>query len=141
LGYAIAAVARYALGPSVGRKGTARGVLIGAGTAALGVVILATSGTAVIAAGGLVLAAGGISMCWPLLVAQAGTGRSRAGAVVGAVSAVGYLGMVIGPAVVGWVAEAVGLRAALGVLAAGALVVAVVPTTSSSFASNPPPPA
>ena len=140
LGYTVAAVARYSLGPTVGRRGTARGVMIGAGTAALGVVILATSGTAVIAAAGLVLAAGGISMCWPLLVAQAGTGRSRAGAVVGAVSAVGYLGMVIGPAVVGWVAEAVGLRAALGVLAAGALVVAVVPTTSSSFASNPPPP-
>ncbi len=140
LGYTVAAVARISLGPTVGRRGTARGVTIGAGTAAVGVVILATSGTAVIAAAGLVLAAGGISMCWPLLVAQAGTGRSRAGAVVGAVSAVGYLGMVIGPAVVGWVAEAVGLRAALGVLAAGALVVAVVPTTSSSFASNPPPP-
>jgi MFS family permease len=140
LGYTVAALARYSLGPTVGRRGTARGVLIGAGTAALGVVILATSGTAVIAAAGLVLAAGGISMCWPLLVAQAGTGRSRAGAVVGAVSAVGYLGMVIGPAVVGWVAQAIGLRAALGVLAAGAVVVAVVPTTSSSFASSPPPP-
>ena len=89
--------------------------------------VLATAGTAVFAAVGLVLAAGGISMCWPLLLAQAGAGRSRAGAVVGAVSAVGYLGLVMGPAVVGWVAEAVGLRAALGVLAAAAVVVAVVP--------------
>jgi hypothetical protein len=139
LGYTVAAVARSALGPSVGRRGAARGVTIGAGTAAIGVVILASAGTAVIAAGGLVLAAGGISMCWPLLLAQAGTGRSRASAVVGAVSAVGYLGMVIGPAIVGWVAEAVGLRAALGLLAVGALVVAVVPTRSSSFAPHHPP--
>lgn len=71
-------------------------------------------------------------MCWPLLLAQAGAGRTRAGAVVGAVSAVGYLGLVMGPVVVGWVAEAVGLRAALGVLAAAALTVALVPLGSSS---------
>ncbi|MGO8871303.1 MAG: MFS transporter [Acidimicrobiales bacterium] len=133
LGYSIAAVARYTLGPTIGRNGSGRGVTIGAGTAALGVAILATAPKAVIAAIGLVLAAGGISMCWPLLVAQAGARRPRAGEVVGAVSAVGYLGLVIGPAVVGWVAEAVGLRIALGVLAAAALIVALVPTRSSSF--------
>lgn len=134
LGYTIAALARYTLGPAVGRRGSGRGVVIGAGTAALGVTTLAAAPTAVIAAIGLVLAAGGISMCWPLLLAQAGARRSRAGAVVGAVSAVGYFGLVIGPAFVGWVAEAVGLRAALGVLAVAALIVAVVPTRSASFA-------
>jgi MFS family permease len=73
-------------------------------------------------------------MCWPLLLAQAGAGRPRAGAAVGAVSAVGYLGLVMGPAVVGWMAQAVGLRAALGLLAAAAVVVAVVPARSKSFA-------
>jgi hypothetical protein len=140
LGYSVAALARYLLGPSVGRKGSARGVLIGAGTAALGVAILATAPTAVLAATGLVLAAGGISMCWPLLVGQAGAGRARAGAVVGAVSAVGYLGLVIGPAAVGWMAQAIGLRAALGALAVAALVVAIVPSRSSSFADSALPP-
>ncbi len=134
LGYSVAALARSILGPRVGRRGPARGVIIGAGTAAIGVVTLATAHTALIAALGLVLAAGGISMCWPLLLAQAGAGRSRASAVVGSVSAVGYLGMIVGPAVVGMVADLVGLRAALGVLAAAALVVAVVPTRSRSFA-------
>jgi hypothetical protein len=128
LGYSVAGLARFTLGPAVGHRGSARGVTIGAGAAALGVAVLATAGTAVLAAIGLVLAAGGISMCWPLLLAQAGGGgRTRAGAVVGAVSAVGYLGLVMGPAVVGWVAEAVGLRAALGVLAVAALAVAAVP--------------
>jgi hypothetical protein len=134
LGYSVAALARFTLGPTVGGKGSGRGVMIGAGAAALGVAVLATAGTAVFAAIGLVLAAGGISMCWPLLLAQAGAGRPRAGAVVGAVSAVGYLGLVMGPAVVGWVAEAVGLRAALGLLGAAAVVVAVVPARSKSFA-------
>jgi MFS family permease len=131
LGYSVAGLARFTLGPAVGRRGSARGVMIGAGSAALGVAILATAGTAVLAAVGLVLAAGGISMCWPLLIAQAGGGRRQAGAVVGAVSAVGYVGLVMGPAVVGWVAEAVGLRAALGVLAAAAVAVAVLPLRSS----------
>ena len=134
LGYSVAALARSFLGPRVGRHGPARGVVIGAGTAAVGVVMLATAPTALIAALGLVLAAGGISMCWPLLLAQVGAGRSRAGALVGSVSAVGYLGMIVGPALVGVVADLIGLRAALAVLAAAALVVAVVPTRSRSFA-------
>ncbi len=133
LGYTVAAVARSTLGPAVGRRGSARGVMLGAGAAALGIAILATAPTAVFAAIGLVLAAGGISMCWPLLVAQAGNGRSRAGAAVGAVSAIGYLGLVIGPAMVGWVAEVVGLRAALGVLGAVAVVVAVLPTGAAAM--------
>ena len=131
LGYSVAGIARFTLGPTVGQRGSARGVIIGAGAAALGVAVLATAGTAVLAAIGLVLAAGGISMCWPLLLAQAGAGRPRSGAVVGAVSAVGYLGLVMGPAVVGWVADAVGLRAALGLLGVAALAVAVMPIGAS----------
>jgi predicted MFS family arabinose efflux permease len=137
LGYTVAALARSVLGPRVGRHGPARGVLLGAGCAAIGAAILATAPAAPAAAIGLVLAAGGISMCWPLLVAQAGARRQQAGAVVGAVSAVGYLGLIIGPALVGWVADVVGLRAALGFLAATAAVVALVPTRSKSFAVRP----
>ena len=140
LGYSIAAVARFTLGPTVGARGSRRGVMIGAGTAALGMTVLATAPKAAVAAIGLVLAAGGISMCWPLLVAQAGASRPGggigAGTVVGAVSAVGYLGLVIGPAVVGWVAEAVGLRFALGLLAAAALVVAMLPARARVFAPS-----
>jgi len=134
LGYTVAALARVTLGPIVGGRGSDRGVMIGAGAAALGTATLATAPTAVMAAVGLVLAAGGISMCWPLLLARAGGGRTQAGAVVGAVTAVGYLGLVIGPAIVGWVAEVVGLRAALGFLAVAALVVAVLPTRSRQLA-------
>ncbi len=137
LGYMVAAIARSTLGPTVGRRGTRRGVMIGAGVAALGTAVLATAPTAVVAAIGLVLAAGGISMCWPLLLAQTGGGRTRAGPVVGAVTAFGYLGLVIGPAFVGLVAEAIGLRGALGVLAVAALFVALVPTRASTPGEGP----
>jgi len=133
LGYSVGALARSALGPRVGRRGPSRGVMIGAGTAALGVTVLATAPAGALGAVGLVLAAGGISMCWPLLVAQAGRGRDRAGAVVGAVSACGYLGLVAGPALVGWMADAVGLRGALVLLAAAALVVAITAAAWRGF--------
>jgi MFS family permease len=129
LGYSVAAIARSVLGPRVGHHGPARGVVIGAGVAASGIALLASAPVDALGAVGLVLGAGGISMCWPLLVAEAGRGRERAGAVVGAVSACGYLGLVAGPAIVGWVADVVGLRWALGILAAAALTVALIPTT------------
>ena len=127
LGYSVAAVARSVLGPSVGRRGPPRGVMIGAGTAAIGCLLLTVAPTAAVGALGLVLAAGGISMCWPLLVAMAGRGRERGAAAVGAVTAGGYLGLVAGPALVGWMANVVGLRAALGLLAAAAAIVAAIP--------------
>jgi MFS family permease len=129
LGYSVAAVARTTLGPTIGRRGPPRGVAIGAGVATIGTLMLATTSVPAIGALGLVLAAGGISMCWPLLVAAAGRGRSRGAATVGSVTAGGYVGLVAGPALVGWAAEAVGLRGALGLLAAAAAVVAVVPAT------------
>jgi MFS family permease len=127
LGYTVAAVARTTLGPAIGRRGPPQGVAIGAGVAAVGTVLLATARTPVMGALGLVLAAGGISMCWPLLVAAAGRGRPGGAAAVGAVTAGGYVGLVAGPALVGWVAGAIGLRGALGLLAAAAAVVAIVP--------------
>ena len=139
LGYSVAALARSLLGPRVGHRGPARGVVIGAGTAAVGAVLLATAPVAALGAVGLVLAAGGISMCWPLMVAEAGRGRERASVVVGAVSAFGYLGLVAGPAIVGGIADGVGLRGALGTLAAAALVVALIPTTRRGFRFAPAP--
>lgn len=127
LGYTVAAVARTTLGPAIGRRGPPQGVAIGAGVAAVGTVLLATAQVPVVGALGLVVAAGGISMCWPLLVAAAGRGSPRGAAAVGAVTAGGYVGLVAGPALVGWVASATGLRGALGLLAAAAAVVAIVP--------------
>ena len=128
MAYLVAAIARVSLGPRAARRGPARGVLLGAGTAAVGALLLAGAPVPALAAAGLVLGAGGISMSWPLLLAEASAGRLRPGPVVGAVSTVGYLGFVAGPTVVGLVAEQVGLRWGLVLLAAGAVFVAGAPT-------------
>lgn len=127
LGYLVAASARAFLGGLAGRSGAARGVTLGAGTAAVGVVVLAVADPPVVAGAGLVLAAGGISMCWPLLLSLVAAERGRPGPAIGAVTAVGYLGFVIGPTVVGWLAGALGLRVGLLVLAVAAVFVAVSP--------------
>ena len=128
-GYLVAASARLGLGGRAGSRGAGRGVMLGGITAAAGATLMATAPGAPEAAVGLVLAAGGVSMCWPLLLAHATGGRAGAGSVIGAVSAVGYLGFVVGPTVVGWVAEGAGLRAGLGVLAVVAVFVAVAPVS------------
>ena len=122
-GYLVAALARVGLGPLAGAAGAARGVTIGAGLAAVGLVVLATASAPGVAAAGLVAAAMGISMCWPLLLARATEGRQRPGLVVAGVSAVGYLGLVLGPALVGGLASGIGLRGGLLVLAGASLFV------------------
>jgi hypothetical protein len=125
--YLVAALTRGALGPAIGARGAAAGVTVGATLAAGGLVLLAVVGQPVVAAAGLVVAAGGISMCWPLLLAHASGGLARPGPIVGAVSAVGYLGFVVGPSLVGAVAANAGLKAGLLVLAVAAAAVAVAP--------------
>lgn len=124
-GYAIAAVARVVIGPIAGRRGAGRGVVLGTSAAAVGLVILAAAHEPWLAGGGLVLAAGGVSMCWPLLLAHASRGSARPGAVVGGVAAVGYLGFVIGPAIIGLIADRAGLNVGVLVLAVAATFVAL----------------
>jgi MFS family permease len=122
--YSIAAAARVLFGPIAGRHGAARGVTFGAATAAAGIVLLVVAPIAWLAGAGLVLAAGGVSMCWPLLLAHASGGRARPGAIVGGMTAMGYVGFVLGPAIIGSVAGALGLRSALLLRAGAAAYVA-----------------
>lgn len=129
--YTVAALARIAFGPAAGRRGAARGVTIGATVAFTGVLVLGLATTAWVSGLGLVLAAGGISMCWPLLLAHASDRRERPAAIVGSVTAVGYLGFVAGPTLVGWVAAVFGLRVGLLLLAVAAAFVAIVPNVTS----------
>jgi len=125
-GQAVATLARVTLGPAAGAWGSVRGLALGGGLASIGLalVALAPAWGAVV---GLAAAAAGISVCWPLLVSQASSGLERPAAVVGGVTAIGYLGFVVGPPVIGALAGLVGLRSALLALAAGAAAVAIVP--------------
>jgi MFS family permease len=139
IAYAIAATARGVFGPAVGRRGAAHGVTIGASVTAAGVLVLALAPGAWLKGSGLVLAAGGIAMCGPLMLAHATAGRERPAAIVGSVSAVGYVGLFAGPTLVGWVAALGGLRTGLLLLAFAAVFVAVAPNVSGRRGVRPAP--
>jgi predicted MFS family arabinose efflux permease len=125
--YSIAALARVFIGPVAGRRSAAHGVAVGAGAAAIGVLVLALASGSWLPGLGLVVAAAGVSMCWPLLMAHAGAGRERPGAIVGGLAAFGYVGLFAGPTIVGWVAAAAGLKAGLLLLSVAAVFVAIAP--------------
>jgi MFS family permease len=124
LGQSVATLARFTLGPAAGSLGAARGVAVGAGLAAGGLVLMASVSSPGLAGAGLIAAAGGISVCWPLLLAHASAQYDRPALVVGGVTSVGYLGFVLGPTIVGLLAQTFGLRAGLVMLALAASAVA-----------------
>jgi predicted MFS family arabinose efflux permease len=125
LGYGVAAVARVTLGPAAGSAGASRGIAIGALLASAGLLTLSLASAPVAAAAGLAVAAMGISVCWPMFISAASAGRDRPALVVGGMSAIGYVGLVVGPALVGLMAGTLGLQAGLVTLAVASLVVAV----------------
>jgi hypothetical protein len=158
MGQAIAVSTRGGAGGRIGRIGPRWGLVIGAAVAAVGLAVEAGADHAAAAAIGLAIAAGGISLCWPLVMAVAssvalastsvsspGPGAATAGgdtvspaALVGALTATGYIGWVAGPALVGWVADTAGLNAGLfllaGLAAAAALVLALIPARPAAVA-------
>src|SRR5262249_59788377 len=121
-----------ALGPAAGSLGARRGVGLGAGLAAAGLALMAGAGPVGMAAIGLVMAAAGISLCWPLLLAYASADLDRPALIVGGVTSVGYLGFVLGPALVGWLSDTLGLQAGLLALAGAAAFVAIAPTRGAA---------
>ena len=80
-----------------------------------------------IAATGLALASLGISVVWPLLIADVNNEARHPALAIGGVTAAGYLGMVAGPPIVGILSGVFDLTTGLMVLAATALFVAVTP--------------
>lgn len=125
-GYIVAVMARLSVSGVASAAAARRAVVGGTVTCATGLVLLAAVPVPWIATVGLVMAAGGISVCWPLLMSEVGRGRDRPGVLVGAVTTLGYLGSVIGPAVIGLVAATFGVAAGLGVLAGFALLVPIL---------------
>lgn len=111
-------VARF--GPvSVVRAGS----LVAAGGLALGLAVHEPAA----AVAGFALLGAGLAPVVPITFSAAGnTGLGPTGAILGRVVTISYVGLVVGPIAIGWVAEQVGLRAALGIPAALALLVAAV---------------
>ncbi len=127
VGESLATFARLGGGPMVGALGTRRAVFFGATLAAAGIAAEALCGMAGIAAAGLAAAAVGISVVWPLLLADVNNQARHPALAIGGITACGYVGMVAGPLLVGVLSGLFGLRTGLVVLAGIALFVALVP--------------
>jgi MFS family permease len=127
VGNGLATVTRLGSGGIVTRLGTRRTVALGAAIAAAGIATEVVSSVPFIAAAGLAAASLGISVVWPLLIADVSNEAQHPALAIGGVTAAGYLGMVAGPPIVGTVSGAFGRPVGLMVLAVIALFVAVTP--------------
>jgi MFS family permease len=99
------------------------GSLVAAGGMALGLLIHEPAA----AIAGFALLGLGLADVVPIAFSAAGDLDPRAtGRLVGRVATVGYVGTVIGPIAIGWLAEATSLRASLGLVVLLALTIAAV---------------
>ena len=111
------------------RPGSERLVLsAGASVAAAGSLVAALAPTAAVALAAVVVAGAGCAVCAPTLVSLAGRAAepNERATVVGSLTTLMYLGFLVGPAVVGGLAEAASLRASLAVVAALAFALGVL---------------
>ena len=110
------------------RLGATRVMLFGGLTAATGMLVSALAPSVPLVLGGFVLVGLGLANIFPLAIGRAGEAGGPQG--VATASALGYAGMLIGPPVIGFLADAVGLPLALTSVAvaaglAGALALVV----------------
>jgi MFS family permease len=98
-------------------------VIAGAGTA-----VAAVGPTSAVALAGIVLAGAGCSVLAPTVLALAGGAAvsSERATVIGSVTTLMYLGFLVGPAVVGGLADVASLRISLGGVGAVALLLALL---------------
>ncbi|MBH0244936.1 MFS transporter [Streptomyces cavourensis] len=106
---------RFAGGPLLVRYGPAAVVRASAVVAAVGVALVVFSSSALLAGAAVVLWGLGASLGFPVTVSAAGEGAGErdASARVAAVSTAGYAAFLVGPPSLGFLADHVGLRAAM----------------------------
>jgi MFS family permease len=124
--------ASMALGRFLGQSATRvpdRSLLVGGAlTAAVGCVVVAVSGSPGIALVGFALAGAGISLNAPVVFGAAGRRQIDPAGAVAVVTTLAYLGLALGPPLMGGLAEAGSLRGAFVVLAVIATLVAAAAT-------------
>ena len=126
--FATAMFVGRSLGQRLGALFSERALLSrGAFAASIGVAVLALAPSPSVGLVGLALAGAGISLVAPALFARAGRMSDPAsrGAAIARVTALGYSGFVIGPALVGLLAQVTDLRTAIASLSLVALGVAI----------------
>jgi len=107
------------------RFGPVRLVRFSAATATIGMAAALTVGRVDAAMAGFVLFGFGMSFVVPL-VFTASSQLERPGPSLATVNSCGYLGLLIGPALIGGIADAIGLPAALGVIVAVSAITTVL---------------
>jgi hypothetical protein len=111
------------------------GALLGAG----GTLVASAAGSTPLALVGVIGAGAGISICAPILLSLAGRGASEAvrGAAVSIVTTIAYFGFLVGPAVVGLLADATTLRTSLAAVSAVALLLAALAASAAPRRAAP----
>ncbi|MEV0192537.1 MFS transporter [Kitasatospora purpeofusca] len=107
------------------RLGQNRVMLLGGSTAAAGMLLAALAPLVPLALAGFVLVGLGLANLFPLAIARAGAAGGPRG--VALASTLGYGGMLIGPPVIGFLADATSLPLALTTVAVAAAVAALLP--------------
>ncbi|MFE4974602.1 MFS transporter [Kitasatospora sp. NPDC056651] len=107
------------------RLGQTRLMLFGGLTAGVGMLIAALAPAVPVAICGFVLVGLGLANLFPLAIARAGAAGGPQG--VAFASSLGYGGMLIGPVVIGFLADAAGLPLALTTVTVTATVAALLP--------------
>jgi MFS family permease len=127
--FAAMALGRLATGVAVARLGNRR-ALLGAGLlTALGMSLALSTTRPALAVAGFLVVGLGVSGVAPLAYSAGGDlAPERAGAAVSVVTSFGYGGFLLGPVLVGGLAEVLGLRAALGVVALCGLAIFALST-------------
>ncbi len=125
VGQSVAATTRSVGGPFLGRLSARMALVVGGLVAAVGIGLESVSPQAFVAAVGMAIGAGGASLFWPLVMSEAILTASRPTAAVGAFTAAGYVGLVAGAPVIGWVSDTWGLAWGLRLLALLALAVSL----------------
>src|ERR1700678_4032492 len=125
------------------RFGSAAVLRYGAATGAVGITVVAFSPWIWMALAGWALLGLGLSGCVPQLFSAAGkVDPAAAGANVSRVAGLGYLGMLTGPALIGWMTRLMGLNYTFllpALLLVGAAAAAGILRTGSERASEPEP--
>jgi MFS family permease len=130
IGYAAFSI-MMAIGRGIGdpltiRLGARNMVRLGGLIAALGLTIALVFSWIPLALVGFGLIGVGLSIIFPLTLSAAGRASTRAsGAAIAAVATCGYFGFLVGPPVIGFVADAISLRIALGFVVVLCLCAAV----------------
>ncbi len=109
------------------RWGASRFAIVSAGLGAAGLAVALSTEALIAAAAGFALAGLGFANLIPILFTQAAEATPEAPQQgIAGVAGVGYFGLVAGPPVIGFTAEAIGLRGALWLVAAAMALAAVL---------------